>query len=83
MITFVTHLFSFFVCGGLTYAALKFIQNEVQMGNRTFLELPAWVPELILPITFILMTFRFGLRSFRNLSEIGTTNPLHDREKET
>jgi len=83
IVTRVIHLFSFFVCGGLTYAALKFIKNEAQMGNRTFLELPAWVPELILPVTFILMTFRFGLRFVGNLSEIGTTNPLHDREKET
>lgn len=83
MVTLITDLFSFFVCGSLAYAALKFIKNEVQMGNKTFLDMPAWVPELILPVTFILMTFRFGLRSLRNLSEIGTTNPLHDREKET
>jgi C4-dicarboxylate transporter DctQ subunit len=81
IVTRIIHLFSFFVCGGLTYAALKFIKNEVQMGNRTFLELPAWVPELILPVTFILMTFRFGLRSFKNLSEIGKRNPLQDREE--
>jgi TRAP-type C4-dicarboxylate transport system permease small subunit len=83
MVALITHLFSFLVCGGLTYAALKFIKNEAQMGNRTFLDLPAWVPELILPVTFILMTFRFGLRSFRNLSVMGTTNPVHDREKAT
>jgi C4-dicarboxylate transporter DctQ subunit len=83
IVTLLTHLFSFLVCGGLTYAALKFIKNEAQMGNRTFLDLPAWVPELILPVTFILMTFRFGLRFLENLFEMGTTNPLHDREKET
>jgi TRAP-type C4-dicarboxylate transport system permease small subunit len=83
MVTLITHLFSFFVCSGLTYAALKFVRNEVQMENRTFLDIPAWVPELILPLTFILMTFRFGLRSFRNFFEMGTTNPLPDREKET
>ena len=83
MVTLITHLFSFFVCGGLTYGALKFIRNEAQMGNRTFLDIPAWVPELILPVTFILMTFRFGLRFLKNLSDMGTTNPFHDREKET
>jgi C4-dicarboxylate transporter DctQ subunit len=83
IVTLLTHLFSFLVCGGLTYAALKFIKNEAQMGNRTFLDLPAWVPELILPVTFILMTFRFGLRFLENLFEMGTTNPLYDREKET
>jgi C4-dicarboxylate transporter DctQ subunit len=83
IVTLITHLFSFFVCCALTYAALKFIKNEVQMGNRTFLNIPAWVPEMILPITFGLMTFRFGLRSFKNLSEMGKMDSLHDREKET
>jgi TRAP-type C4-dicarboxylate transport system permease small subunit len=66
----------------LTYAALKFIKNEVQMENITFLDIPAWIPELILPLTFGLMTFRFGLRSIRTLSEIGKIEPFHDQEKE-
>ena len=78
-----THLFSFFICCLLTYAALKFIKNEVQMENTTFLNIPAWVPEMILPITFGLMTFRFGLRSFKTLSKTGKIEPLHDREEET
>jgi TRAP-type C4-dicarboxylate transport system permease small subunit len=83
VVTLITHLFSFFVCCGLTYAALKFIKNEVQMENITFLDIPAWIPEMILPLTFGLMTFRFGLRFIRILSEIGKIEPLHDREKET
>jgi TRAP-type C4-dicarboxylate transport system permease small subunit len=83
IITLITHLFSFSICCLLTCATLKFIKNEVQMENMTFLNVPAWIPEMILPITFTLMTFRFGLRSIKNLSEMGKMNPLHDREKET
>ncbi len=78
-VALITHVFAFVVCGGLTYAALKFIKNEFQMGNKTFLDIPAWVPEMILPITFILMTFRFGIRSFKGLSEMGTMHPSCDR----
>jgi TRAP-type C4-dicarboxylate transport system permease small subunit len=83
VVTLITHLFSFLVCSALTYATLKFIRNEAQMGQKTFLDIPAWIPEMILPITFSLMTFRFGLRSFKNLSEIGKRGLPHDREKET
>jgi len=83
IVALITHLFSFFICCALTYAAIKFIKNEVEMGNRTFLNIPAWVPEMILPATFILMTFRFGLRSFKTLSEMREINPLHDRARET
>jgi len=83
MVALITHLFSFCICCLLTYAALKFIRNEVQMEHRTFLDIPIWIPELILPMTFGLMTLRFGLRSFRNLSETGGTNPLPEGERET
>jgi TRAP-type C4-dicarboxylate transport system permease small subunit len=53
------------------------------MGNKAFLNIPAWIPEMILPITFGLMTLRFGLRSFKTLFGMGQADPLHDREKET
>src|SRR4030042_581943 len=39
MVTVITHLFSFCICCLLTYAALKFIKNEFQMGNTTFLHI--------------------------------------------
>jgi TRAP-type C4-dicarboxylate transport system permease small subunit len=32
------------------------------MGTTTMFGLPIWLPELIIPITFALMTFRFALR---------------------
>jgi TRAP-type C4-dicarboxylate transport system permease small subunit len=83
IVAVVTHLFSFIVCCGLTYAALKFIKNEAEMGSRTFLNMPNWIPEMILPLTFVLMSFRFGLRSVKALSEIGKRNSFHDRKKET
>ena len=67
LIELLTHLFSFVICGLLTFAALKFIKNEAQIGNVTFLGIPAWIPEIILPIIFGLMTLRFGLRSLKDL----------------
>jgi len=83
IVTLITYLFSFFICCLLTYAALKFIKNEVQMKNMTFLNIPAWIPAMILPLTFILMSFRFGLRSLKALCGMGERDSLHDRETET
>jgi TRAP-type C4-dicarboxylate transport system permease small subunit len=56
---------SFIICGLLTFAAVKFIRNEALMGSVTFLGIRAWVPELILPITFGLMTLRYGFQSLK------------------
>ncbi len=83
IVALITHLFSFSVCCLLTYAALKFIRNEVQMADRTLLNIPAWIPEIILPMTFGLMSFRFGLRALKNFTEISKTNPVPDREHRT
>ncbi len=79
----ITQLFSSFVCALLALATFKFIKNEVQMGQATLFGIPAWVPELILPITFSLMTFRFGLRSLKILSRAGKiSSPHNGGEKE-
>jgi len=63
-----TSLFSSLICALLTYASLKFIRNEAQMGDLTFLKIPSWIPELILPVIFGLMALRFGFHALKNLS---------------
>ena len=69
-----SHLCSIFICGLLTYAASKFIYFEAQMGSTTMFRIPIWIPELIIPIAFGLMTFRFALRFARTLIERKTLN---------
>lgn len=61
----IIHVSSFIICGLLTFAAVKFVRNEALTGSVTFLGIRSWVPELILPITFGLMTVRYGFRSLK------------------
>ena len=82
IVTLIIHLFSFFICILLTYASLKFIKNEAQMGEKTFLKIPHWVLETILPITFGLMSFRFGLRFFKTLVIPGKLERMDQTGKE-
>jgi TRAP-type C4-dicarboxylate transport system permease small subunit len=51
----------------MTWAAVKFVCDDAQIGNRTFLDLPAWVLETIIPATFAIMSLRFLLRAIRAL----------------
>lgn len=73
----ITGLFSSLVCALMTFAALKFIKNEAQMGGDTFFGIPLWIPEIILPITFALMALRFSLHSLKNFSMTLRVNPTH------
>ncbi len=58
----ISHLSSAVICGLLAWAGIKFIWYEAQMGGTAFFNLPIWIPELIIPITFGLMTLRYTLR---------------------
>jgi TRAP-type C4-dicarboxylate transport system permease small subunit len=53
-------LVSAFVCSLLVFAGWTFVQNEAQMGGTTFLNIPAWIPQIIIPVTFALMALRFA-----------------------
>jgi TRAP-type C4-dicarboxylate transport system permease small subunit len=56
------------VCVFLTLAAFNFLRFEAQMGSRTFFNLPIWIPQLIILLSFALMTLRYASRSVRALA---------------
>jgi TRAP-type C4-dicarboxylate transport system permease small subunit len=60
------------VCGLLTWAGINFILFEAQMGGVVFFKLPIWLPELIIPISFGLMTLRYALRLLNTIMTVIT-----------
>ncbi len=48
-----------FVCAG-------YIKIEIEFGGTLFLNLPSWIGELILPVGFALILFRFFVRTIDN-----------------
>jgi C4-dicarboxylate transporter DctQ subunit len=80
VIQVVTSLFSSFICGLLTFAALKFIRNEAQIGGITFLGIPTWMPQLIIPVAFGLMALRFALLPFKTVSGSAAPGSTHDNQ---
>ena len=63
----VSQLCAVVVCALMTWAAVKFVHDDAQIGTRTFLDLPTWVLETIIPATFAVMSLRFLLRAIRAL----------------
>ena len=55
------------ICGLLTWVAVQFLQGEAQAGTTGVFSLPTWKLQLIFPLTFGLMTLRFGLQALRHL----------------
>jgi len=63
----VSQLCAVVVCALMTWAAVKFVHDDAQIGTRTFLDLPTWILETIIPATFAIMSLRFLLRAIRAL----------------
>jgi TRAP-type C4-dicarboxylate transport system permease small subunit len=63
----VSQLCAVVVCALMTWAAVKFVRDDAQIGTRTFLDLPTWILETIIPAAFAIMSLRFLLRAIRAL----------------
>ena len=67
----VINFFSCIVCGVLVYASCQFVVIEYQsQGHSTFLNLPIWVMEIILPAGYLIIALRFARNGFSSLLSI-------------
>ncbi len=67
----VSQMCAMIVCALMAWAAVKFVHDDAQIGHRTFLNLPTWILESIIPAAFAVMSLRFLLRSIRALQGDG------------
>jgi TRAP-type C4-dicarboxylate transport system permease small subunit len=70
IIRFITNLFSVFICYLLADASWTFVQDEQLMGTVIFADVPVWYFQIIIPIGFFVMSFRFLVLSLDNISNL-------------
>jgi len=71
-------LFASVICFFLGQAGLTFL--ELETGNKIFLNLPAIVVEVIIPISFYLMMVQFILRTVANVGEVALSSSTEEPE---
>lgn len=81
-VTLTTELFCTITAIGLMLAAWLFIQNEMEFGGSGLLSLPTWVWNIIFPITFGLMSIRYGISFICKLLDVfSSTHPDRAQNK--
>jgi TRAP-type C4-dicarboxylate transport system permease small subunit len=65
VVTALADLSSAVVCGVLAWAGWGFVAMDASGGGRAFADIPAWVVELVFPLSFAFMALRFLVRVFR------------------
>ena len=68
-------LFSCGICFLLCHLAVRFVNDERTFGAAGDLVVATWVLQLIFPVTFAILAFRFGIQGFRKLLH---TTPLDE-----
>jgi TRAP-type C4-dicarboxylate transport system permease small subunit len=53
------------VCGALTWFSVKFVADSLTAGDTLLNGVPAWPLQLIMPIAFALITYRFAFQALR------------------
>jgi TRAP-type C4-dicarboxylate transport system permease small subunit len=51
-------LFTAAVCGLFTWHSARFVMSSHEFGDMLMRGVPAWIPQIILPVGFALMTYR-------------------------
>jgi TRAP-type C4-dicarboxylate transport system permease small subunit len=57
----VVHLFTAGVCGVVAWHSVLFVQTSREFGDLLMGGVPAWLPQLILPVGFGLICYRYTL----------------------
>ena len=70
LILAITNLFAAIVCWYLTSAAWTFVMDEKSFNTILFNDIPAWYFQIIIPIGFLLMTFRFLIIFIEHIADI-------------
>jgi TRAP-type C4-dicarboxylate transport system permease small subunit len=63
-----TNLFTAAVTGLLAWHSWRFVQESRLYGDTLLTDVPAWILQLILPVGFMLICYRYLLRVFRDLA---------------
>lgn len=59
----VRYLFTSAICAGLAWYSLAFVRDAREFGDTLLGNLPAWWFQLILPVAFALLAYRYLLRT--------------------
>jgi len=59
-----TNLLGAALCLLLSNACLKLVREEAAAGTTSFLELPTWVLQSVMPVTLLVMSYRFVRHAF-------------------
>jgi TRAP-type C4-dicarboxylate transport system permease small subunit len=72
----ITDLFTMLICLVLARAAYGFLQYEIEANTILFNNIPAWPFQMIIPLGFALIAFRFLLKILERIFKVPSAEPI-------
>ena len=64
----VADAFAAAVCGFMTFYAWRFVSESREFGDTMLGDWPAWIFQLVLPVGFAIIAYRYALRSIGRIT---------------
>jgi len=61
--------FAAFICGVLAWHSWRYVELIIEFEDTVLIDLPAWMAYVLLPLSFVLMSYRFALSAGSGLLE--------------
>ena len=69
LVKIVLHAFTSAVCGAVTVFSVQFVATSREYGDVILGNVPAWLPQLVLPVGFGLICYRYALFTLKGSVE--------------
>ncbi len=67
--------FTAVICALIAWHSASFVRTSFEFGDTMLGDVPAWLPQVVLPVGFALISWRYALFALRGI--LGAGRPLH------
>lgn len=75
VVKILVHLFTAGICGVVSWYSAQFVMTSREFGDVLMGSVPAWIPQLILPVGFGLICYRYVIFVLRELVRLVGSKP--------
>ncbi len=76
----VVEIFAAVICGVVAWHGFRWLQIELEYQDTVLIDFPAWLAHGIVPLAFMLMTYRFALSSIKRAMQLKTAHGLSETQ---
>lgn len=71
--------FAAVICAIVAWHAYRYLQLEIEFDDTVLIDVPAWLAHIILPLAFLLISYRFVVLVLRQILALVRGKPLTER----